>query len=397
MTTDFIEELLRAIDPAVSDVATAAQSRDDEIWLAIAGTLTQETPRHTRHTRRYLGVSALGASVVALAMLLVSVFSAPTSAVAGTLMAAAAVDSRAAALPTLAAGQYYYQTSQVSLMCSFAGTNPAPDESLLTYIANGTMQSWTGADGSGKVVITPSAVGADGSHFATSADQARWVALGRPFIPCALGDTSNQFAGNPANTNRQGTFGGYATTVSGFGGFGLALASSSQTSLLNATTSINNLPASVAALSSLLAAGQINADGSVSSTPQVCPVLDGTSTTGIGCTPSEELSVIEQLLQLPDASAKLGSVFYKVLANLPNARLVGSVATANGNIGTGVQVPQGPNQTLQVVFDPTTGALLSCSELSTTGGVASSIGSISYSPVQVTQGQVATATVASNQ
>jgi hypothetical protein len=386
MTTDYIEELMRAIDPAASDGTTITESRQDNIWQAIVDSLTEELPQRTRRvrrTRRYWGMSALGAFVTAAAVLLATLVSVPTSAVAATLQAAAAADRHAAALPALAAGQYYYQASQVSLVCSFGGTNMAPGEPLLTYIANGTMQSWTAADGSGKVVITPSAVGADGSHFATPGDEARWVALGKPFIPCAFGDSSNKLAGNPANANNQSTYGGYITTVGGYGGFGLTLASSSQTSLLSATTSINNLPENVATISSLLAAGQINTDGSVSSTPQTCPVLDGPSGLATGCTPSEQLSVIELLIQLPDASAKLGSVLYQVLANLPNAQLVGSVTTTNGDIGTAVQVPQGGNQAFQVVLNPATGALVSCTELSTSNGVTSSLGSISYGPVQV--------------
>lgn len=399
MTTDYIEELIRAIDPAVSDVAIAAESRHDEIWQGIVESLTEEVTPHSRrvrHGRRYWGVSALGVTIAATALLLATSVGVPTSAIAATLRAATTADASAVALPTLSTGQYYYQTSQVSLVCSFGGTNLAPGEPLLTYVANGSVESWTGADGSGKVVVTPSEIGTDGSHFATPGDEARWIALGKPFIPCALGDASNQFAGNPANTNNQSNYGGDITTISGFGGFGLTLASSSQTSLLNATTSVNNLPQSVLAISTLLANGQINTDGSISSAPQVCPVLDGSSASGTGCTPSEELSVIEQLIQLPDASAKLGAVLYQVLANLPSAQLVGTVITAIGAVGTAIQVPQGSNQAFQVVIDPTTGALLSCSEISTSNGVTTLIGSINYGPVQVVQGQSASPAIGGN-
>ena len=392
MTTDYIEVLLRAIDPAISDASTVAASRQDEIWRDIVESLTQDSlprTRRVRHPRRYWGVSALG-TVIAAAVFLATSVSAPTSALAATLRTAVISDSGAAALTPLAPGQYYYQASAVSLVCSFAGTDLPPGQPLLTYVANGTMESWTGVDGSGKVVLTPSAVGTDGSHFATPSDEARWTAMGKPFIPCALSGASNQLSGNPANANNQSNFGGVITTVSGFGAFGLALTSSNQTSLLSATTNVNNLPSSVAAISNLLVNGQINADGSISSVPQVCPILDGSSATSTGCAPSEELSVIEQLLQLPDASAKLGSVLYQVLASLPNASLVGTVTTLNGSVGTAVQVPQGSNETFQVVLDPTTGALLSCSEFSTINGVSTPIGSINYGPVQVVQGQGAT-------
>ena len=399
MTTDYIEEVLRAIDPAASDITNVTQSHQDEIWQTIVASLEKNPPRHARrlrHARRSWSIGALGTSVVVATTLLVTLGSVPTSAVAATLKAAAAADSHAAVLPALSPGQYYYQQSQISLVCHVSSPNMAPGDSPLTYIANGTMQSWTTADGSGKVMIAPSAIAADGSHFATPADEARWIALGKPFIPCALYDSSNQLGGNPANASHQSAYGGYAATVSGYGGFGISLAWASQTSLLNATTSINNLPQSAAAISSLLANGQISADGSLSSSPQACPVLDGSSNSASGCTPSEQLSILEQLLQLPDASAKVGSVLYQVLENLPGATLVGPVTTAAGTAGTAVLVPSGTNTAFQVVLDPTNGALLSCSELLTSRGVTSSIGSISYGAVQVAQGQGAVPAIASH-
>lgn len=398
MTTDYIEEVLRAIDPAVSDITNVTQSHQDEIWQTIVASLADVAPSHRRRARRIRrswSIGALGASIGLAATLLVTLGSTPISAVAATLKSAAAADSGAAVLPTLSAGQFYYQQSQVSLVCQFGGTNMAPGESLLTYVANGTMQSWT-ADGSGKVVITPAAIGADGSHFATPADEARWIALGKPFIPCALYDSSNRLDGNPANANHQSVYGGYAATVSGYNTFGVSLASATQTSLLSATTSINNLPQSAAAISTLLANGQIGTDGTVSASPQTCPIVVGSSGGATGCTASEQLSILEQFLQLPDTSAKLGSVLYQVLENLPGAKLVGPVTTADGVTGTAVRVPSSANATFQVVLDPTSGALLSCSELLTANGVTSSVGSISYGPVQVVQGQSAAPSITNN-
>src|ERR1019366_5142295 len=109
MTTDYIEELIRAIDPAVSDVAIAAESRHDEIWQGIVESLTEEVTPHSRrvrHGRRYWGVSALGVTIAATALLLATSVGVPTSAVAATLRAAATADTNAAALPTLSKGQY---------------------------------------------------------------------------------------------------------------------------------------------------------------------------------------------------------------------------------------------------------------------------------------------------
>ena len=131
--------------------------------------------------------------------------------------------------------------------------------------------------GTGEVVITPSSVDGGGSHFATPNDEARWVALGKPFIPCALVSSTNQLSGNSANLNNEGSLGGYSSSVSGYGGFGLSLALASRTNLLSATTNVNNLPASPAAISNLLANGQIGTDGSETASAQVCPIHDGSN------------------------------------------------------------------------------------------------------------------------
>ncbi|MDE3031775.1 MAG: hypothetical protein KGI65_09180, partial [Acidobacteriota bacterium] len=52
-----------------------------------------------------------------------------------------------------------------------------------------------------------------------------------------------------------------------------------------------------------------------------------------------------------------------------------------------VQVSLSPNETFQVVLDPSNGDLVSCAELVTTNGVTSQVGSIDYGPVVITQGQ----------
>jgi hypothetical protein len=386
VTVNSIEELLRAIDPSI-EMEEVTESRQDEIWSNIIEQLTESLPRQARRVRRLWSVGTFGGAIAVTVTLLTTLGSAPTSAVAATLQAAATAGTHLAVLPTLSPGQFYYQASQVSLVCQVTSPQMRAGESPLTYVANGTVESWTANDGSGKVVVSPSAVGTDGSHFATSAERARWVALGKPFIPCALGDASNQLGGNQANANSQSNYGGYATTVSGYAGFGLSLASTPLTSLLASASGIDNFPQNPSQISTLLASGQINVDGSISPTSQVCPILDGSNVGTSGCDPYEQLAILEQLLQVPNASAKLGSVLYQVLETLPSAKLAGSVTDASGLTGTAVQVSLNPGETFQAVIDPTTGALQSCSEFLTTSGATSTIGSINYGPVEIAQGQ----------
>jgi hypothetical protein len=126
----------------------------------------------------------------------------------------------------------------------------------------------------------------------------------------------------------------------------------------------------------------------VSPSPQVCPSGAGQ---GVGCNTFEQLVVIEHLLQLPDASAKFGSVLYQVIDQMPGATLVGSVTDPSGRIGQGVVVPIDQNERLEVILDSATGALLSCTALvaDNTGATSTTPSTSGYSPVaQVTFGPI---------
>jgi hypothetical protein len=395
MTAEFLEDLLRAIDPVVGETGAAEDRCEDQIWQSIANSLGPTKPPNTA---RKWGAGVLAVFVVVAAILLTTLVGHPTSAVAASLNAAAVADAPAAAFSPLAAGQYYYQESQVSLVCQFRSPNQSLGSAPLTYTSDGTIQTWTKAVGSGdgKVLITPSAIGTGGSHFATATDENRWIALGRPFIPCALANASNQLGENPANTEIQGTRGGSSTSVSGNSDFGFSLAADSESAILSATTRINQLPTNMTETLTLLARGQININGSVSSTPQMCPVVAASSSSSSGCTPSEQLGMVEQLIALPDASAKLGSVLYEVLATMPDAKLAGLVATPSGAVGTAVQVQQGTGEVFEVVLAATTGTLLSCSELQTQNGASTPIATINYGPVQTVAGLGVTPVQASN-
>ncbi len=384
MTTASVEELLRAIDPA--EDAQLDQDVIDALWLQIRDRMDEPSVRTHSRARRYWGVSLSGAAAAAAALVLV-LSGTPTSALAATLKTAASQSAAEAAFPSLGPGQYYFQQSSISLTCEVSSPAMSPGEAPLTYVADGTIQSWTTGDGSGQVVITPTPVDAGGSHFISPAEQARWIALGRPFIPCALSDSSNQLGGNPANANTGSAYGGYASTVSGYSGFGMTLASTPQTTLLTSAANVNSLPQSPAAILALLGAGRIGVDGAVSSLPGACPINDGTSTQSVGCAPSEQLAILEQLLQLPDASAKLGSTLYQVAESLPGATLLGPITLPSGATGTEVQVSLSPDESFQIVIDPSSGQLISCGEQVATNGVWSQVGLINYGTVAIVQGR----------
>lgn len=379
--------LVAVLDPIDDNHAREIASHLDLVWAKVEGCVRQ------RHRRRiYVGGLSL-ASLTALVLVLVEVL--PTaltpSAAAAVLMRAAGNAAASSGLPGLAPGQYYYQEDSVSLACSF--TSPAvPAGESLTYDSAGTVQSWINGDGKGRVVITPSAVNDGGGHFATAKDQAAWVAAGRPFVPCALGSATNALNGNPANANpnAQGSVGQYVASGSAFVGFGFTLAQNSTASDAADGVNIVNLPDSESQLAMLLASGEINADGSIASAPQVCPA-DGVPGSAPGCSTAQQLALIEQLLQIPDASAKLASLLYTVMAAMPDASASTNVIDATGQVGDAVSVSNGAGEALQVMLNPATGALLSCAVVPTdvpshSSSATQPMGSITYGPISVTTG-----------
>lgn len=407
-----LEDLLRSLDPLTEELDQKNELRRDALWATVLAEQAPTPARPRVQRRRLIGVGSL-AAVGAAAALVFGLLpgTAPLSAAAATLHQAALVDASAATLPPLAAGQYYYQQAQMSMVCQFAKAGGSSDNSWITYVSKGTMQSWTSPTSTGRIVITPTPVNEGGSHFATPADEARWIAEGKPFVPCALMNSTNALIGNPANANPGGSKGGFAASVSGYSGLGFVLGvaqqatpvyvngaplslvlSGSQNPSLSSGTNVTVLPSDVAKIESMLANGEINTDGSVSSSPQVCP-LDAAPNAVPGCNTDQQLALIEQLLQLPTASAKFGSVLYNILAQMPGATVTTNTTDSFGNIGSTVTVPVGGSlatatSEIQFVLDPTTGALLSSTALSRVapgGATYSPEAAISYGTISVVQ------------
>ncbi|HEV3268914.1 MAG TPA: hypothetical protein VGZ68_10990 [Acidimicrobiales bacterium] len=387
-----LDDLFGALDPLTEERRIDNERRRDAVWMdVVSRTGVAHDEGRRRRSRRLLGASSM-IVVVATVLVLAGLVpgTAPVNVAAADLTAAARADAAAAILPALGPGQYYYEKSAVSMVCGFS-TPSMPKNETLNYVSNGTLESWTGSDGSGKVVITPSPVDANGSHFVTPQQHAQWLAAGSPFIPCALANASNTLNGNPANLN-PGPSGGYVESGVGYSGFGFNLGSATVSTELASGTSVNNLPTDVAQIAAMLASGEINTDGSTSTTPQSCPYGGGSVGAPLGCTTEQQLMVIEALLQLPDASAKLGSVLYDVMAQMPGATNVGVVTDTMGRTGKGIVVTAGAGEEFEVVLDPVTGVLLASTALiaSNTNVALSQSSSSPYTPeAQMTYGSIA--------
>ena len=387
--------LLERIDPIASGHYGDDPGRREMIWAEVM--MRRETiPVVARHRPRQLvSAGAMAAAVAALALIFTGVLTGVSThnATAAQLRSAARADAAAATLPTLTAGQYLFQRSAVTMTCQVGSPTLAAMGATVTYISKGIEESWINSRGSGRVVVRSTPVAQGGSHFATPLERQQWVSAGKPFIPCALGGDANAIIGNPSNTESSG---GFQTTVSGYSDFGIVLASTNMHTQMEWGTRITSLPSNVGRLTSMLANGQISPQGLISPTANVCPVGVSAAQTSTGCNTVQQLRLVERLLQLPDSSAKLGSVLYQVIANMPGASVVGSATNAFGVTGVAVQVRTGPGTTFQVVLNQTTGALLQCSGLVANAAPSTSshpIGEISYGPVLVVNGYSTTPVV----
>jgi hypothetical protein len=380
------EALRSLLDDTQAVEVDLASKREDAIW----STILERSIQRSKHRRRWQLVGSSAFAVALAGGLVGGLLPATTSlsAAATLLHKDATLDASAANLPTLGAGDYYHESSSVQMFCGFNGPSTASDPipPSILYVTTGVRNTWT-SDTGGKVDVIVNPTGVGGSNFATTADEAQWVAEGKPENAC----------------NPDGTSTGEPGGVSFYGGFGFAFqADSSQQS--DAGEAINELPSDPATLGQMLELGEINQNGTTSPTPQVCPWVmfapgaavqptqpPAPAGTPTGCSPIQEAQLIVALMQLPDASAKLGSTLYTLLAQMPGSTLAGTT-NVNGIEGTVVTLPLGANETLSVVIDPETGALLRCTVTflnqtdSNTGTVIPVSDVITYGGVSIVHG-----------
>jgi hypothetical protein len=351
VTFNDLDEMIGSLDPVSAEMSIDIERRRDDVWRSIGTTMT--TPS-TRRRRPRVIVAGSIVTVCAAAALVIGLLpgAAPRSAAATTLARVAQRDAGSADLPPLSAGQYYYQSSFVSQTCAFAGeaTTSDPSPQWIDFVTTGTRETWTASDGSGDVRLSPNPTGVDGSGFATPQDQATWTAEGQPDNLCDQA--------NPVNTATP--LGG---SLAGYDGFGYLLTTAASAQL-TAGTSVNNLPTDASTLAQMMAEGEINVDGSVAASPQPCP-FGLSNSSPIGCSAAEQAELIIRLLQLPDASAKLGSALFSILSQLPGSEVVGPATNAYGQVGTEITEPLGEYELLSVVMNTTSGALLETEVTST--------------------------------
>jgi hypothetical protein len=268
----------------------------------------------------------------------------PPSAAAATLLKAAAAASSQPSLPTLGAGQYYYQANIEQQLCVWPLSGGK--KGVVNYLDPNTHENWVAADGTGSVRL----VADPGGHWLTPQDQAKWQAAGSPKNYCSL-------------TSPLLPLGSDAATMA--------------------------LPTNPTELGSLIAAGRVDDVGKILPSPGPC----GKATTSLNqnnpaCSIGQQFDVVNNLLTSPLAVHKLGAVLFHILSQLPGVELIGTRTDALGRSGTAVENPSSGDV---LVLDPSTGTLLETQSLALVGntlGVAPGtvIGSVTFGPISVVNG-----------
>jgi len=305
------------------------------------------------HRPRVFGLAAASVAAVSMIPLAFTVLNPTTSSAVTFLNHAIAVTNSQPPIPTLGAGQYYYESVHSSGIAAcrvvtlpdgstglYAGTTIG--QPFLVYVVSWDQESWTTENGSGGVRDVNGT-----GHFINSAQQSQWVADGSPSL--------NNCAG-PLTTSTISP-----TTTAPEDGSGILA-----------------LPTSPSALGSLIAQGRVNPYGVVSPSNVMCPTTarGGAPTPDANgqCSTTEQFDIASALLQQTEGPQLLGPALFHILAKLPGVSDVGSVTDAEGRVGVGIEYTGAGHSTVFVI-DPTSGQLLEEQSLASnstlaTGGIS---------------------------
>lgn len=276
------------------------------------GAAPKPAPRRRGARRRWIAVSGVAAAAAAAAFIVPALLG--NSPVDGVQSAAAAALSKVATVAAHqqaaapVAGQFVYTKTQAvwesttygvgakASASSASSPTPAPSEASYSVLMPVTRQAWIGTDGSGRLLET------DGTPtFLTPHDKAVWEAAGRPSL--GAGKTYDEKYGK--------------------GGLGYL--------------DLSKLPTDVAALRAMIVDRKIESG----------PAGD-----------AETFTIIGDLLRETYAPPALRAALYQIASGLPGVELIGTVKDEAGRTGTAVAYPTGNGYRNELIFDPTTAALL---------------------------------------
>lgn len=292
--------------------------------------------------RRWLaplgGLAAVTTAAVVVVVVLVSSGSVQTPIAAALDRAARATGQRPGAL--VRPGQFWYTRVSATQRFPFPlaarpGSHPQPSPPPMVWLVQrSTTETWVGLDGTIRTRTVP--IGA--RRFATLGDHARFLASGLPLPKFPVGADSTEQGGD-----------GFPPGRALFRGRELASLPSDPHALYRRIH--RALAIEQAGMKRALA--QALADAKAQ--PQVTG--RGIWTVSVkGVQGAAELDAIKGLLESP-VRAGVRAALYRAAALVPGVRYDGPVRDALGRPGVGVSAGP-PNSAFQLIFDPSTGALL---------------------------------------
>jgi hypothetical protein len=321
-----VETQIRSADPLAREAFLGA---DSPAATAILESVLHEALRQSRE-RRSRGPILVGATIAAAAVIITLVMSsttAPPASSASLLLAKTAkIASAQPTLPALLPGQYYYQRTVVLQNCTFV-FNGAQGQIALTYLTPMAIDTWSTSDGSGSQLKAPLGSG----HFETAQQAATWANSGQKSLPCMQPTTNMKVP--PVTADQPG---------------------------------VSELPTDAATLGALIAAGRVDDVGKVSPPTGKCPSKNGNASEVFGpgqvCDVAAQFDIVNNLLEYPEASVKLGPTLYIILSWLPGIEILGARTDALGRTGTAIEDPSSGDV---IVFDQSNGMLLETQILAT--------------------------------
>jgi hypothetical protein len=352
--TAVLEEIDPAIDLSDDDLLAMFPEKSPHPRALTALTLppARGFSRRSAHRRRSI-VAALAVVVAAVTVVSVAVGigGSPSNAAAAMVLKKAARELiLGPRLPSLAAGQAYYELDTNFGACNWIVDAPGTHNGIeLLYQGTYTTETWVAVDGSAEMRTTP----LPGGHWATRYDETTWRSAGSPTPvgPC------------------------FAPAVSRYRAF---TPTSSQPGM-------SDLPPDPQVLGALIAAGRVSIAGAIA--PQGHPI-----------SVSAQFDVVNNLMGTasPGQRQELVAVLYDVMANLPGVQLLGHRVDDLGRQGIAIVTPAAGNVETLYVIDPQSGQLLDVEYVLTSVSAALAAmsglsvgdmsGDVAYGSVQVVNG-----------
>jgi len=311
-----IERRLKDSDPLRHVEESSSSNSRRDTWNFLSRTITSFERR--RRTRKKLLVGGIVSTVIAIGLSSVLVTGTQSDVAASILETSAHRGLLGDRLPTLRPGQFWYQDSLVTTICSFS---IGEEKGTLKYVSKAHLVSWINMNGAGKIQLrSNSANGIPIGHFFTPLDRQRWIAAGRPLNPCAVSSAVK------VHTSSSHLISGSVVVNTDLG---LGTSFRVQSGTLRVSRRIESLPRGLKGIERALKLGEVSPSGFLSSVPRLCPIFGRPGI--VGCSKAQEVEILMRLMSAPTTSIVLEPVLLDELAKSGSPSVYKTVRVRNSN------------------------------------------------------------------